>query len=787
VKIKIGCRESRLAVAQAEIAAETIRRRDDSIEVSLVTIKTTGDKILDKTLDAIGGKGLFVKELEKALLDRTVDICVHSFKDMPSEMDDRLIIAAVSEREAPCDALVLPEGQTEIDFSKPIGTSSPRRAIQLKKMFSQADIVPARGNILTRLEKLDAGQCGALVLAYAGLKRLGLERRASRVFTPDEMIPAACQGILAVQGRAGENYDYLLPFHNAEAYTASLAERAFVKTLEGGCSAPTAAFAHMKDGFLEILGLYVAGQGEATEEIREGKLRVRREDAAWGGALLAEKLKAGGKKTGKVILIGAGPYDQGLITVKGLRTLRKADCVLYDRLINPGFLLETRADCEKIDVGKDSGAHKVTQKEINKLLLEKALPGRMVARLKGGDPFVFGRGAEELTLLRENGIPFEVVPGVTSAVAAPAYAGIPVTHREYASSLHIITGHARAGRALDVDYDALARLKGTLVFLMGLENMEAIVQGLLRAGKPGDTPAAIVKDGTMPRQRRAVGTLAQLVELAESNHLSPPAVIVVGDVALLAETYDWFSQNPLARVKVAAACHAASAEKLGELLSDRGCDAVIYPCADVTPLPFSLPDFTRYAYIIFTSKQGARCFLNGLAARKQDVRTLGGIKIAAVGSETEKELQKYGLFADYTPDRFDAAYLAEGLMKIMRPEEKALFPGALEPESALLDILQEKAEHLPVYETRLIPCDASGLSDADYVLFSSASAVRGLAASAGPNGLKGLRAVCMGARTADAAAQQGMEVLTSRESTFESMAERVEEHVKNEFAKTAPA
>lgn len=278
MKIRIGSRESKLAVIQTQIFIDAIRQAHPAIEVELVTMKTTGDKILDRTLDKIGGKGLFVKELDRALLDSRVDLTVHSLKDMPMETDPRLPIVAVSSREAPEDVLVLPQGAAEIDCAKPIGCASARRRIQLGRLFPQCAVAPVRGNVLTRLEKLDRGEYSALVLARAGLKRLGLEGRVSRVFTPEEMLPAACQGVLAVQARRDFDTAFLEGFHSAASWACCLCERAFVRTLDGGCSSPVAAFATEGGGQLTLRGLYVeesgawriaqtVGPAEAPEEL----------------------------------------------------------------------------------------------------------------------------------------------------------------------------------------------------------------------------------------------------------------------------------------------------------------------------------------------------------------------------------------------------------------------------------------------------------------------------------------------------------------------------------------
>ncbi len=284
-QIRIGSRESRLAVIQAEMVIEEIRRCDPEMQTELVTMKTTGDKILDRTLDKIGGKGLFVKELDAALLDGRVDITVHSSKDLPMEIDPRLPLVAFSKRADPRDVLVLPQGADAIDFSRPIGCSSLRRQLQLKALFPQATVAPVRGNVLTRLRKLDDGEFSALVLAGAGLLRLGLEHRISRWFSTEEILPAAGQAILAVQARQGVDTSCLQTFADSVSRDCLLTERAFVRTLDGGCSSPVAAFATIDGNILTLKGMYVTPNETCCFETACGP---RREGEALGRALAEE-------------------------------------------------------------------------------------------------------------------------------------------------------------------------------------------------------------------------------------------------------------------------------------------------------------------------------------------------------------------------------------------------------------------------------------------------------------------------------------------------------------------
>ncbi len=286
--IKIGTRESRLAVIQAEMTADYIRKNCKEITPELIKMKTTGDKILNKTLDKVGGKGLFVKELDTALLEKRSDISVHSLKDVPMEVAQELPLLGFSKREDPRDVLVLPKGVESIDKTLPLGCSSARRILQLRKLFPDMEVKSVRGNVLTRLEKLDCGEYSALILAAAGLKRLGLEERINRYFTTEEMIPAAGQGILAVQGRQGEDYSWLTEFFDEESTYCALAERSFVYTLNGGCSSPIAAYAVIKEGELQLTGLYAT---EGSMDYVTGKITGSPGKAKELGKKLAEQLK----------------------------------------------------------------------------------------------------------------------------------------------------------------------------------------------------------------------------------------------------------------------------------------------------------------------------------------------------------------------------------------------------------------------------------------------------------------------------------------------------------------
>ena len=370
---------------------------------------------------------------------------------------------------------------------------------------------------------------------------------------------------------------------------------------------------------------------------------------------------------GKVWLVGAGPSDAELLTVKAKRVLEQAEVVVYDRLVGDSILLMMPDTAEKIDAGKRSGNHTMPQEEMNRLLLRKAQEGKRVVRLKGGDPFLFGRGGEELTLLAEHGIPYEVVPGVTSAIAVPAYNGIPITHRDFASSVHIITGHKKKDEPLELDFATLAKLEGTLVFLMGVSALGDICDGLMHAGKAKDTPAALLSRGTTSRQARLVSTLEKLPEELHAHPLMTPAIIVIGEVCALADQFEWYEKLPLSGKKIIVTRPRERQEELSQRLRSLGAEVLELPTISIAPyraeeLPeqgAALEELESYQYLVFTSPSGVDCFFALLREKKMDIRRFCAGKIAVIGAGTASRLQNYGLMADLMPEIYDAVHLGK--------------------------------------------------------------------------------------------------------------------------------
>jgi uroporphyrinogen III methyltransferase/synthase len=463
---------------------------------------------------------------------------------------------------------------------------------------------------------------------------------------------------------------------------------------------------------------------------------------------------------GIVYLVGAGPGDPGLMTRRSLELIAGADAVLYDRLIPAGALEGASPDAELRYVGKEPGRPAVEQDEINAQLVELGLAGRRVVRLKGGDPFVFGRGGEEAEALAAAGVPFEVVPGVTAGVAATAYAGIPVTHRDGASAVAFVTGHedpAKDGSALD--WEALARFPGTLVFYMGIKNLPLIAERLTAAGRDPAQPAAVVARGTLAGQRTVAGTLADIAERVAEAGVRPPAITVIGPVAGLRDTLGWLEQRPLHGEVVAVTRARAQASGLAGRLRELGADVVETPAIRIEPRTVDLPDPADYALICFTSPNGVRLFFDALDG---DARRLAGTRIAAIGPGTVEALRQAGLDADVVPERF----VAEGLLEALEGEplegSRVLVARAAEARDTLPDGLRERGAEVDVvalYDTVAEPLSEEqieALEAATYVTFTSSSTVR-FFLDGGGHVPSGARVVSIGPVTGDTLREHGIE------------------------------
>lgn len=442
---------------------------------------------------------------------------------------------------------------------------------------------------------------------------------------------------------------------------------------------------------------------------------------------------------GKVILVGAGPGDAGLLTVKGLRELQRADVVVHDRLVDDGIMQLIPANAERIDVGKRVADHPVPQHEINRILLRKAQEGKRVVRLKGGDCFVFGRGGEELELLSDEGVDFEVVPGITSALAAAAYAGVPATHRDYCASVHIITGHRRRNEALDMDFDALVRLNGTLVFLMAVATFGDIARGLMAAGMPPEYPCAIVENGTRPEQRKLLTTVGGAEACIAENGVKTPAIFVVGRVCELSERMDWFDRLPLKGKRVLVAKPKADSHRLTDLLRERGARVTELSAPSVQHLEFEMPG--AQTNLLLSDAESANALFVQLEKENKDVRALAAYRLVCESKGAEQVLRGRGMYPDAVCGEW--------------PEVR---------------LVREGEDGLPVWRL-ILPEPMRWLPDGDCVAFTTLSGVEAFGALAQSCDVSGLTAVCIGAMTADAARKLGMKVVVAAEKTLESVAD----------------
>jgi uroporphyrinogen III methyltransferase/synthase len=440
--------------------------------------------------------------------------------------------------------------------------------------------------------------------------------------------------------------------------------------------------------------------------------------------------------TGTVFLVGAGPGDPGLLTARALELIATADTILYDRLIPSSALDGARADAELLYVGKEGGGPSVPQEQTEELMVERALAGAKVVRLKGGDPFVFGRGGEEALRLRAAGIPFEIVPGVTAGVGASAYAGIPVTHRGLASAVALITGHEDPGKdETAIDWQALAAFPGTLVLYMGVRRLPQITAALIAAGRPGDEPAAVIEGGTLPRQRSVTATLATIAEVVSREQIRAPSITVIGAVATLAEELAWLPPRPLAGRSVAVTRARAQASELARRLQTLGAEVREAPVIKVQELPGLPLDPSPYDLICLTSANGVEALFKRLEDGGRDARSLASARIAAIGPGTARALAAHGISADVVPEKFVAESLVEALADL--PVKRALVAQALGAREVLSEALRTRGAEVDVlalYETSAEPLSEPALAAAraaDYITFTSASSVRFFLEAAG--------------------------------------------------------
>ena len=499
---------------------------------------------------------------------------------------------------------------------------------------------------------------------------------------------------------------------------------------------------------------------------------------------------------GTVYLVGAGPGDPGLITAKGLACLESADAVVFDRLASDELISRARADAVLVDVGKVPGRHRFSQEEINALLVSIALEGKSVVRLKGGDPFVFGRGGEEASVLAEAGVPFEVVPGVSSAIAAPAYAGIPITHRGYASSFTVVTGSEYPDKPeASVDWEQMARTGGTITVLMGREGLGSIAAALVRGGRSPQTPAALVEWGTHPVQRTIVGDLSDIASKADEAGLGSPMVAIIGDVVRLRDRLRWFDRRPLFGKRVLVTRTRTQASALTALLAREGAWPIEVPTIEVRPvenngkLDEAIGSLAEYDWVVFTSTNAVDAVFGRTDALGRDARSFGGARVAVIGLATAASLRSRGIVADIVASQAVSESLLDTLP--MQNGDRVLLPGAASRRDALsrgLEAAGASVHEVTAYET-VTPVDvrervARALVDGvDIVTFTSSSTVTNLMAAIDGDAdrLGGALIACIGPITAATVGEAGLGVdILSQESSVAGLVDAIRSHYTKE-------
>ncbi len=496
-------------------------------------------------------------------------------------------------------------------------------------------------------------------------------------------------------------------------------------------------------------------------------------------------------RKGKVWLVGAGPSETDLLTIKAKKVIEQADVVVYDRLVGQGILMLIPETARCIDVGKRAGNHTMPQEEINQIMLEEALLGKYVVRLKGGDPFLFGRGGEELELLSEYDIPYEIVPGITSAISVPAYHGIPVTHRDYCSSVHIITGHKGKDKQYDIDFEALVRTGGTLVFLMGASALSDICNGLISAGMANDMPAAILHKGTTSKQKRIVATIRTLEQEVRKQGVETPAIIVVGKACQLASDFSWYEKLPLAGKKILVTRPKELISTLSEKLKSKGAEVLEIPTIRIKPikenerLKDALLCMEQFQWLVFTSTSGVDVFFDAMREERMDIRRLAGIKIAVVGEGTRRKVEEKGILINIIPEIYDGRSLGEVVRRNCLDGDQILIPRASMGNDEIVDEIRKnpllKVLDIPTYDTVYTVPDIINLQEEfeqgniDFAVFTSKSTVKGFIQATGELDYSLVNAVCIGEQTKAEAKKYNMTTWVAPKATIDSLVETIEE------------
>lgn len=810
MNIKIGTRGSKLALIQTEYVINRLKEKYPDKSYEIVVIKTKGDIVLDKPLNSIGFAGVFVKEIEEKLKLGEIDMAVHSMKDMPVYPAEGLVFSRLWEREDNRDVLIIngkknPEKKSfmELPTGAVIGTGSIRRSVMLRALRSDIRVVNIRGNVDTRLKKMEDEGLDGIVLAAAGLKRMGMESIISCYFDDEEMTPAPTQGILALECREADVSlkEMLDSLSDETSDIEGTCEREFLREMGADCHVPVGASCKLcenKTG-LSLKVFYGRADGSKT-----AKATVTGSNTKELAQLAAKEIRK--KLAGKVWLVGAGPGDIGLLTVRGKEIIEQADCIVYDRLANEEILKLCRANCEKIYVGKENRHHTMRQEEINRLLVKKSMEYDNVVRLKGGDPYVFGRGGEEGIALVKAGVTFETIPGVTSAIAGLSYAKIPITHRGISGGMRIVTAHNKKAELADIDFDSMARGDETLVFMMGLSKLDEICQNLIKAGMDKGMPAAVISNATTARQKTVTGKLCDIAEkVKKADGIVSPALIVVGNVVKLRAELnvsnglegDDLAERDNCSKKYIIPKIGKEKSALSDLVRKKGGNPIEIQVGSIETIDVNIDKslLQDKKLIIFTSSNGINCFFENLYKSRLDTRSLYGCKIAAIGLKTANSLRAYGITADIIPKTHNS----DELLKLIKENmsfgdvgdgdlgEKILYIKGKNVKNSLTEQLKSHVSLtcLEVYENKKAIIEAEEkqhimeeTKEAAGILFTCASNVERffeiIGDEADKRAFAGRKIISIGEKCSSALKNIGItNYVQAEEASYESMADEI--------------
>ena len=748
--IKIGTRGSKLALVQTREVENLLKTKYPQLEFEEIIISTKGDK--DKRpLSIIGGNGLFIEEIENELLAGKIDMAVHSMKDLPLKLKEGLVLSKTIKRNDHRDVLVLNEKIDITKESKPIvATGSIRRKQQLLKLYPNAEVVDIRGNVDTRLKKMYENNYTGLVLAKAGLNRLGLTNLKIQDL---DFVPSPCQGAIGIEIKANNQklLEMLESISDEKTSKEVMCERSFMEDLGADCKKAIGAYCHIEEDIYHMDCLYddyrfsLCAKDE-KELIKEACKKVRH------------------SCFGQVALVGAGPGDKEYITLKAIKELENADCVIYDRLIPNDLLSYCKKDCECIYVGKANHIHTLTQDKINELLVKKAMEYKNVVRLKGGDIFVLARGQEEVEYLKQRGVRYKLISGLSSCIVAPASVGIPLTARGIANGFQVLSAHNYKGEYLDIDFKALAKTKETIVILMGLNKVQKIAKSLLENGAKEDLPIAIISNATTNSQKALFSTLGD-IQNTDIN-LPSPGLIVIGEVVNCHDEVkeETINSKELYLPKIGNEPSRLSAE----LINCRVYELCVSKIELIKIVNEDIADV-----VIFSSKHGVDGFFNSL---NKDIRAYVNTRFVTIGSATKKHLETYGIKSSFTPSAYNSDTLIEEL--VLQENELVEYYGSNAP--SIVENLKDRCrfKNYIVYQNNPVALLPINIAQDAKVVFTSASNVENF-----KNNLinfddwkeKG-KAYSIGEKTSEALRKLGVNnILQSKVATYHSLAELINE------------